>query len=322
MLISFVISTTQKEDNRVLKTLTSLDQQTSIDYEVILINDNPSISKEEHDALGALFIKNKRLVLVDNSKPQSDAFNWNLGVSLARGTYVVFVKEGDVLNPSTVETIKKVSQKATNKAVDVIQFQRKLIGLYEVEKTPSVLIEDYLYDLSENKEVFAYVDATIYNKAFRTSLLIDDEIKFKPRVRYDALFLYDVLAKSDSFYNLGANLLTNTVSIPRYSVFDVTNQWPHILNNYRRMGIYKTMRDEITYAQFYNLYANFLGLIKRFKNKTLYKKALIFVRDKYEGRIDLFVRTNPIFKEAKHSQFNGDFENFNSFIKTELKKNR
>jgi len=75
MLISFVISTTQKEDNRVLKTLTSLDQQTSIDYEVILINDNPSISKEEHDALGALFIKNKRLVLVDNSKPQSDAFN-------------------------------------------------------------------------------------------------------------------------------------------------------------------------------------------------------------------------------------------------------
>jgi len=75
MLISFVISTTQKEDNRVLKTLTSLDQQTSVDYEVILINDNPSISKEEHDALGALFIKNKRLVLVDNSKPQSDAFN-------------------------------------------------------------------------------------------------------------------------------------------------------------------------------------------------------------------------------------------------------
>jgi|GEM_PF-850384 len=75
MLISFVISTTQKEDNRALKTLTSLDQQTSIDYEVILINDNPSISKEEHDALGALFIKNKRLVLVDNSKPQSDAFN-------------------------------------------------------------------------------------------------------------------------------------------------------------------------------------------------------------------------------------------------------
>jgi len=136
----------------------------------------------------------------------------------------VFVKEGDVLNPSTVETIKKVSQKATNKAVDVVQFQRKLIGLYEVEKTPSVLIEDHLYDLSENKEVFAYVDATIYNKAFRTSLLIDDEIKFKPRVRYDALFLYDVLAKSDSFYNLGANLLTNTVSIPRYSVFDVTNQ--------------------------------------------------------------------------------------------------
>ena len=75
MLISFVISTTQKDDNRVAKTLASLDKQTSNDYEVILINDNPSISKEEHDALRALFIKNKRLVLVDNSKPQGDAFN-------------------------------------------------------------------------------------------------------------------------------------------------------------------------------------------------------------------------------------------------------
>jgi exonuclease I len=112
------------------------------------------------------------------------------------------------------------------------------------------------------------------------------------------------------------------ISVLKYSAFDLANQWPHIFNYYRRIGIYKDLKDELNYAYFYNLIFNFLLLIKHFNNQQLYRKALRFVDTKLAHRLEDFRTRDKVFKLTKDEEFIQIINNFPNFIKTELKNNR
>jgi len=321
MLISFLISA-QSKDDMLFKTMLSLKKQTNGDFEILIFNDEAlATSDREHNQfLNDLFVENPKVTLVDNSKFQGHSFNWNLGINIAQGDYIAILKEGDVLEPNFVAAIADIVQ-ANEAKIDIIQFKKNLTGLMTTDRA-QYLQEDHLYRLPDDKEVFAYVQDSVYAKVFRTKFLNDFRLRFRPSVRYDALFLYKALGHARTFYNASAVLLTHKISVLRYSAFDLANQWPHVLNYYRRIGIYKDLKNELNYAYFYNLIFNFLLLVKDFDNPQLYKKAIRFVETKLTNRLEEFNGENTIFLENKDPEFSKILLNFSPFIRNELKSVR
>jgi len=319
MLVSFLISS-QAKDELLFKTLLSLKKQTDEDFEIIIFNDEASSasSREHNTFLSDIFVENNRITLVNNSKFQGHSFNWNLGIEIAKGDYIAILKEGDIVEPVYVETIKHILTESVDTKVDIIQVQKQLTGLISKEYA-QYLEEDKLYTLPQDKEVFAYVQQSIYGKLFRTQYLKDFRLKFRTSVRYDALFVYKALGHARTFYISSAILQLHKISVLRYSAFDLANQWPHILNYYRRIGIYKDLKDELNYAYFYNLNFNFLLLVKHFQNPQLYKKAIKFTDTKLSHRLDNFIIKNKIFSLKKDNEFTDIILNYSNFIKNELK---
>lgn len=74
MLISFVISSQAKEE-KLLQTLHSITMQTSLNYEVILINDESVNSPNNFDFFHHEFLNNSKLTLVMNNRSQGPSAN-------------------------------------------------------------------------------------------------------------------------------------------------------------------------------------------------------------------------------------------------------
>ncbi|ATZ18261.1 glycosyltransferase family 2 protein [Mesoplasma melaleucae] len=317
MLVSFIISSQARED-KLFKTINTLKKQTNDSYELIIIVDEPNTEKEAIDFIRDQFIENEKIMLIFNSKGQGESLNWNNGIELARGEYVSFLKEGDLINENYVQTIQNIID--ANKAkIDLVEVQYEQSNLFEGDTQP-LLETNKLYDLQSDKEVFAYITQEIYGKLFRSKFIKDFRITFKKNVRFDMLFLFMSLAHSRNFYLSGEVLFKHKVSVPKYSIFDIINQWPHVLNYYRRIGTYREFKDELNFASNYCMGYTFLNLSKRIQNPAIYKKSLSFVETKLDRKTKEFILQNAIFLENVNPDFTLRMENFSSFINEQLKK--
>ncbi|AVN64628.1 MULTISPECIES: glycosyltransferase [Mesoplasma] len=317
MLVSFIISSQAREE-KLFKTINTLKKQTNDSYELIIVVDEPNIEKEAIDFVRDQFIENDKIMLIFNSKGQGESLNWNNGIELARGEYVSFLKEGDLINENYVQTVQNIVESNQAK-IDLIEVQYEQSNLFEGHTQP-LLETNKLYDLQDNKEVFAYISQEVYGKLFRSKFIKDFRITFKKNVRFDMLFLFMALAHSRNFYLSGDVLFKHKVSVPKYSIFDIVNQWPHVLNYYRRIGTYKEFKDELNFAANYCMAYDFLNLSKSIKNPAIHKKAILFVNTKLDRKVKEFITQNAIFLENANPDFTIRMENFNSFINERLKK--
>ncbi|ASZ09336.1 glycosyl transferase [Mesoplasma chauliocola] len=316
MLVSFIISSQARED-KIFKTINTLKKQTNDSYELIIIVDEPNVEKEALDFIRDQFIENDKIVFVLNSKGQGESLNWNNGIEMARGEYVSFLKEGDLIDERFVESIQEIVE--ANNKIDLIEVQYEQSNLFEGPTKP-LLQQNRLYDLQIDKEVFAYISQEIYGKLFRSKFIKDFRITFKKNVRFDMLFLFMSLAHSRNFYLSGEVLFKHKVSVPKYSIFDIVNQWPHVLNYYRRIGTYKEFKDELNFAANYCMGYTFLNLAKCIKNNLIYKKSLSFVDTKLDRKVKEFTTQNAIFLENVNPDFTARMQNFSSFINEQIKK--
>ncbi|ATZ16771.1 glycosyltransferase [Williamsoniiplasma luminosum] len=320
MLISFIISSQGREE-RIFKTINSLKKQTNQNFEILMINDDPNIEKESLDFIREQFEQNSNITLVLNNKSQGSGSNWNLAISLAKGEYFSILKEGDVLEPIFVETINEAVQKHPQK-LDIIQFTQELSGIAKGYSDSALLESDRVYDLTKEQDVYAYVNQNIYGKMFRLQFLRDFRITFRRWNRFDTLFVYKALGHARTFYKISKMINTHRRNVLKYSAFDLVNQWPHILNYYRRIGAYKELKDELNYANIYGLTIGFLSMVSKFDNKQLYKKALKYVKTKMDAKLSEFINENKIFLENKDPEFTKYILEFNTFITNEIKKNK
>ncbi|ATZ19008.1 glycosyltransferase [Williamsoniiplasma somnilux] len=319
MLISFIILSAGREE-RIFKTINSLKRQSNLDYELIVINDDPYVEKESLDFLRDQFEQNDNMLLVFNNKSQGASTNWNTALQLAQGEYITFIKEGDILEPNFVETINK-NLKSVQTKIDIIQYKQMWSGLHE-GVTECFLEDSKIYNLGESKEVFAYINQNIYGKLFRLNYLKDFRITFRSSVRFDSLFLFKALGHARTFLQIPEVISSHRMGILKYSAFDLVNQWPHILNYYRRIGTYKELRDELNYAYTRELTYDFLSLVSKFENKQLYKKALKYVNSKMENKLEQFAKSNKSFLKSSDYKFVKYINEFESFIANELKHNK
>ena len=101
-----VITVVKNDEKNIIKTITSVSNQTFKDYEYIVID---GLSKD--NTVNKILLKKKNINRFISKKDGGIYFAMNKGISLAKGKVIVFVNSGDVL---TKNALKKVSEKFIN----------------------------------------------------------------------------------------------------------------------------------------------------------------------------------------------------------------
>ncbi|AGR40791.1 glycosyltransferase family 2 protein [Spiroplasma taiwanense] len=319
MLISFVL-VYQEFGNKVKETIDSIKKQTDNDYEIILVCDRTIEDNSKDEWLKELFWNNSNIKLVFNNSIQGASVSWNTGIDLAEGEYIKFIAQGNILNPDFVETIKKELNNFKEREIDLVEYTVNLTGSVHID-TLTYLEKGKIYNLSSEFDPFAYVNVVLYNKLFKAKILNEFGFKFRRFVRFDLLFVYKVLGQTNSYLFLDTKPLgTVNIGPVSYSVFDVVNQWNHILNYYRRIGKFKQLKDYLNYSYYKVLIHLWLWEIRTYDNKILIKKATAFANRKFEDKRDDFLKNNIIFKKTNDERFKEIVNNFGTYIKENLKR--
>lgn len=318
MLISFILIA-EGNSEQLSKTLISIESQTIQDYELIITLDDTK-SKKDEETLMKYFLNNKNTKVIFNSTYQGSAVCWNSAIDLAEGTYSQFIKEGDIIAKTYIEEVQKCVNK--NGEVDLIEYSMNLQGIVDT-KTKTFLEKNKVFNLKKDQLPFAYVNGLIFNKLFKSKKMSEFVFKFRRFVRYDMLFIFKYLAQSNTYVFMDCKeLMDCTLLKVKYSLFDFVNQWPHILNYYRRIGRFKELKDYLNYAFYKEMLHLWLWSIQKYDNKLLLKKAVAHAERKFHDKREDFMNNNKVFLLKKDETFTSIVLDFDKYIKGLLKTTR
>lgn len=314
MLLSFVISSKNLFE-KFEKTFLSIVEQKTKNFEVILVLDKNIAENVKNSFAKEIFWANNNIKLVLNSSSKGTAISYNIAISLAEGKYVKFINEGDVLSPNFTEEIEKTINLYKDEQIDIFEYTIKLNGII-TKNLISYLEEKKIYNLEVDKTPFAFINPNLHNKIFKTEILKTYKYPSKKFAHYDALFIYKILiqAKKYVYFSPQIEIENNFIEEYDYSVFEITKQWPHIFNYYRKIGRYKEFKEELEYAHIKNILHIWIWLISQYNNELLMEKAVDFVNHKFADRMAKFVKTNTIFKESKDTKFIKICNNYQKYI--------
>ena len=91
---------------------TALNQDTNISYEVIVVDNNPDRNDDTEILLNEY--NSERLSYCKNEQNVGMVANWNRCLMLARGEWVVYCHDDDLLEPTALTSILKMIQKNPN----------------------------------------------------------------------------------------------------------------------------------------------------------------------------------------------------------------
>ena len=108
-----VIVPTYRRWRYLKETLQTVCGQAGVDFswEVIVV-ENPSNDGETCEKL-IRDLNDKRIQFYRNEENVGPGYNWNRGVELARGKWITFVHDDDVLCPDALQNIKKIIDRLT-----------------------------------------------------------------------------------------------------------------------------------------------------------------------------------------------------------------
>lgn len=307
MLLSFLL--TNKIDNNKLElTLKSILNQTNDQYEIIFIDDQ--INFNESEILNTYFHNfPDKIRIITNSNQVGVSESWNIGLNYSKAQYVYFLQVGDIIEPNMVQEIGQLVDKND---IDVIEFIIQYSNTRD-HFSSNRLKSNCLYNPERDKNVFALIHHSLFNKVFKRDFLIKNNINFRSRARYDLLFIYCTLATCKTLFTSDKFLATIEINpILSFNVFDFLRQWPHIFNYYRRLELLKVLIYELEYAYVrFHLYT-FLKVVKPTKNKKLITKAIEIVKVKVRHFPNW--QNNNYFITLKDDRFYKEVSNLDKYL--------
>lgn len=307
MLLSFLL--TNKIDNNKLEvTLKSILNQTNNQYEIIFIDDQ--INFKESEILNTYFHNfPDKIRIITNSNQVGVSESWNIGLNHSKAHYVYFLQVGDIVDPNMV---KEISKLVSEKSIDMIEF---IIQYSNARNhfSSNRLKTNCLYNPEKDKNVFALIHHSLFNKVFKKDFLIKNNINFRSKARYDLLFIYYALAACKSLLTTNKFLATIEIDpILSFNVFDFLRQWPHIFNYYRKLGVLESLIYELEYAYVrFHLYT-FLKVVKTTRNKKLITKAIEMVKLKMRHFPNW--QNNNYFINLKDDRFYKEVSNLSRYL--------
>lgn len=125
----------------------AIDQNTSINYEILIIDNNPDHLKNSPIIDILKKYNDNRIVYYCNKKNLGSIGNWNNGFQIARGKWVVMLHDDDIMHPNWIEIMINACYKLGDNAdviscklseifcnQDVVKFQKSKVDYGKIKK--------------------------------------------------------------------------------------------------------------------------------------------------------------------------------------------
>lgn len=231
----------------------------------------------------------------------------NIGVSYARGEYLIFCDADDWLMPEALEHLHK---KAVEYDADVVEFRIKNIRNHRMEI--DILEEgdgSFLTDIdSEDKrrQFLLCVDDKLslgsQKKLYRLSMLRDNKIKFAEHCIFEEpSFMLPVRLVEKRHYFLDEALYICFLS-PDSSMrgewgehkWDNPKVWLHLLNDLKERGLFQKYDSELEFL--------FFGWGFGLSIRMALQKGYVLSKEELVGLIDMVLENFPDIRENQYIQ--------------------
>lgn len=290
-------------ENFLSKALTSVENQTFKDFEMIIVDDGSSDKSYEIAEEFCIKNPNFKLIKQENSGPAAAR---NTGVMHCKGEYIAFMDSDDYLEKNFLEELYKLAKKTgaditccnfnmyfPNKKLKIYMPFNSLPGVY----TKSKALRKLILDVS--------VHYFIWNKLYKRELFMERNIKF------DDMYFEDISTSPRLFY------FAKTVAFTSKALYNYTMRENSILhsinakkvNDYiKALGIIKSFLEENNDYEKYSghvwIYAQRVKFVVYYYIINLHLKALNFKG--FGKNISCAMKSINYFTDKKA---NGNIEN-------------
>lgn len=308
-------------ENYLKECLDSICTQTLTDIEIICINDGST--DNSLNILNEYAKKDSRIKIISKENG-GQATARNLGIKEAQGEYIAFVDSDDFIEPKMLEKLYKKSKEnnldiamckistynnQTRKIKDNVWYY--MLGVFRD-------FEKDIFTHKDTKEFTCNIAVTPYNKIYKTSLLIDNNILFPEGLIFeDEKFFYDVYLRAkkisliDEFlYYYRVNRKGSTVDISKESDYsDIVLISKQIRETFKETGNYEEYKILLINRFIHLQLARFTETSPKYKEKffNLMKEDLIEVlkdpeiSDNLDS--DVKLRVSKILKAENFREF-------------------
>lgn len=204
--ISIVVAT-----NRPVKflkeILISIHKTSTLNLEVIVVNDDPSreVTNSDFEKFLEPNMSSSNLFdlkIINNEKNSGPGFSRNCGINVAKGSYILFIDDDDELDLSVLKVLPDIRQQPdlislgfedTSTVFTNYDLQKKLpsLKIFEIKKLQQAFLEN------------VFLPAQIQPYLFSTEFIKSNNIKFpNAYVGEDLAFNTMVMLKAKSAYNI------------------------------------------------------------------------------------------------------------------------
>jgi len=278
------------------KCLDSLVSQTLDNFEVIVVNDgSPDDSQKIIDKYKK---KYPEIIKAYKIKNRGLGGARNYALEKCSGEYVLFVDSDDYIDLTMAEEMYKMAKKDKS---DIV-----LCG-YDVidEATKKVISKESAYSPVEKENPvlsLLFGKTAVWNKLYKTSLIKDNNIKFRSKVWYEDIdfsFKTLLLSKKNSFidepfykYLIRNGSIMNNNNIER--CLEICLGFDELINYCQEKEIYNKYYEQLEFYAMYHIYICAITRVINTNNKYAYKKEII-------NKLKEYVNKNfPNFKKNKY----------------------
>lgn len=303
-----IITPVYKDTKHLERFLEHMKEQTSKDYEIVLVVDtNNGQTLELIDEYRGAF--KGRLKTIFNSKRFSRTAAINLGAANASGEYSIIMS---LQNIFTYKFVEQALATIKAKGTDVIEFKAKFSapikfsGKIRKPFTKSTLIK-------ENPEIHAYTFPFDFNKFFRTSVLVE-AARYKLPVHLNSRFSIDAtylaLLVAETYSTESKVFVTSKSKISEnFNPLKMIRQWEALAKLVNDYFALETI-TRYAYAQYYSEVVFMSSFIKASKNTVVSKKFNAKFKKQQEGIFKDILDTNKYLMSAAQERL--VFNKYNS----------
>lgn len=224
------------------KSLSSIFEQSSKDFELVFIDDNATPEVESIIEEFNVF-KLKNSVYVNTNQKFGHSFSFNLGLDNAHGEFVYYLGSNIILNKDFIKNINKVINK--NKDADMIVLSM------QSNKSNDVIVYDKV-----DKEFAKKFKPTIRDKVFNTEFLKKNNIKFDTFQYYPLVHLYKCLDKLHKSIFIPEKLIDFFQNKNyTYNLYDTFEQANILMNNKDEYSFLKNNKENQEIYEFMIIYS-------------------------------------------------------------------
>lgn len=234
--------------------LSSIQEQTFSDFEVLMINDGSTDTSED---ICKAFTQSDPRFLLFNKENSGVSASRNLALTHARGKYLQFIDSDDWLTADAVETLFHRAE-STGSDLTVCHFYRVLdnhaVQRGHIKTNQLLTRREYAEEMMKAPANYYY--GVLWNKLYRRSLVESVHLHFDPQVKWGEDFLFNLrylehvrlvstAAKPIYYYRKREDSLVNSHISLRKTIAMKKDTFRAYKELYQKLDLYEEQRGRI-----------------------------------------------------------------------------